>query len=140
LKNKILFTKLLLLINQKEVYMKKLALFIFVFFLISSISFSQSMVQSGTWTVNPSVSGYSLDKNAGERTVTVDIEFPKPFDSKPTVVLSVTQIDTDKAFNGRYNVEAISVSRDGFTLKVRTWADSRVYSLSGYWIAHSDPK
>lgn len=98
------------------------------------------MVQSGTWTVNPSVSGYSLDKNAGERTVTVDIEFPKPFDSKPTVVLSVTQIDTDKAFNGRYNVEAISVSRDGFTLKVRTWADSRVYSLSGYWIAHSDPK
>lgn len=117
--------------------MKKFFAFLIVFVALSSITFSQSFVQSGIWTVNPSVSGYNMDKNTGERTMTVDIEFPKPFDTKPTVVLSVTQIDTDKDVNSRYNVEAISVSRDGFTLKVRTWADSRVYSLSGYWIAHT---
>jgi hypothetical protein len=120
--------------------MKKLIALFVVFIALSSTAFSQSIVQSGTWTVNPSVAGYNMDKNTGERTMTVDVEFPKPFDTKPTVVLAVTQIDTDKDSNSRYNVEAISVSRDGFTLKVRTWADSKVYSLSGYWMAHAEPK
>jgi len=120
--------------------MKKLIALFVVFMALSSVALSQSMVQSGTWTVNPSIAGYNMDKNTGERTMTVDVEFPKPFDTKPTVVLAVTQIDTDKDSNSRYNVEAISVSRDGFTLKVRTWADSKVYSLSGYWMAHAEPK
>ena len=51
-------------------------------------------------------------------------------------MVSVTQLDADKAFNSRYNVEVISVSRDGFTVKIRTWADSKVYSISGYWLAY----
>jgi hypothetical protein len=118
--------------------MKKLIVVLFVIFV--SVAYSQSFVQSGTWTVNPSLAGYNMDKNTGERTMTVDIEFPKPFETKPTVALAVTQIDTDKDSNSRFNVEAISVSRDGFTLKVRTWADSKVYSLSGYWIAHTQTK
>ncbi|MCX7611250.1 MAG: H-type lectin domain-containing protein [Ignavibacterium sp.] len=118
--------------------MKKLIALFILMFVFSSISFSQSFVQSGTWSINPSVSGYNLDKGNGDRSMTIDIEFPKPFESKPTVVLSVSQIDTDKDTNSRYNIEAISVSRDGFTLKVRTWADSKVYSMSGYWIAYTN--
>lgn len=120
--------------------MKKLVALFILFVALTTVAFSQTTVQSGMWTVNPSVAGYNMDKNTGERTMTLDIEFPKPFDTKPTVVLSVTQIDTDKDSNSRYNVEAISVSRDGFTLKVRTWADSKVFSLSGYWIAHASAK
>jgi len=50
-------------------------------------------------------------------------------------MLSVTQIDADKGFNDRYNVEVFSVSRDGYTVKIRTWADSKVYSISGYWLS-----
>jgi hypothetical protein len=53
-------------------------------------------------------------------------------------MLSVTQIDADKGFNNRYNVEVLSVSRDGFTVKIRTWADSKVYSISGYWLAYTE--
>ncbi len=59
-----------------------------------------------------------------------------PYDVKPKVMLSVTQLDADKAFNSRYNVEVLSVSRDGFTVKIRTWSDSKVYSISGYWLAY----
>ena len=66
------------------------------------------------------------------------VKFDKSFTKKPQVILSVTQIDSDKEANTRYNVEAISISRDGFTLKVRTWADSRLFSISGYWIALTD--
>jgi len=107
------------------------------FFMLAPLVFSQT-IQSGSWSVNQSLAGYSLDKNNGERTVTIDIDFDTPFNKKPNIFLSVSQIDADKEANARYNVEAISISRDGFTLKVRTWADSKVFSLSGYWIAHSE--
>lgn len=108
-----------------------------LFFACAAFVSAQS-VQSGSWSVTPAASGYTLDKGTGERTMTIDIDFNKPFDTRPNIVVSVTQIDADKDFNQRYNVEAISVSRDGFTLKIRTWADSKVYSLSGFWLAHTN--
>ena len=118
--------------------MKKLIAVLTIFFALTAMVSAQSHVQSGTWSVNPSVAGYNLDKNTGERTMTIDVEFSKPFDTKPTVFLSVTQLDADKDVNLRYSVEAISVSRDGFTIKVRTWADSKIYSISGYWSAYAE--
>ncbi|MGQ9642225.1 MAG: H-type lectin domain-containing protein [Ignavibacterium sp.] len=95
-----------------------------------------AQVQSGTWSVKEGQAGYNLHTNQGERAMTISVKFPTPFENKPKVALSVTQIDADKNANQRYNVEAISVSRDGFTIKIRTWADSKVFSISGYWIAH----
>lgn len=95
-----------------------------------------AQVQSGTWSVKEGQAGYNLHTNQGERAMTFSVKFPTPFENKPKVALSVTQIDADKNANQRYNVEAISVSRDGFTIKIRTWADSKVFSISGYWIAH----
>lgn len=113
-------------------------LFTISIFLLLTLSVDAQTIQSSSWSVNQSLEGYSLDKNNGERTMTIDVKFDKPFTKKPQVILSVTQIDSDKETNTRYNVEAISISRDGFTLKVRTWADSRLFSISGYWIAHTD--
>lgn len=106
-------------------------------FLISSNFYPQSKIQSGIWSVSPSLSSYSLDSNNGERSMTIEIRFKDPFKQKPSVFLSVSQIDADKETNVRYNVEAISVSRDGFTLKIKTWADSKIFSISGSWIAHA---
>lgn len=102
--------------------------------LLTSLAFSQ--VQSGTWSVKQGQSGYGLHTNQGERAMTIDVRFPTPFRTKPDVFLSVTQLDADKEANQRYNVEAMSISRDAFTIKIRTWADSKVYSISGYWMAH----
>ena len=90
---------------------------------------------SSSWSFNQSLPAYSLDNNDGERLMTLDVDFETPFKEKPQIFLSVTQIDADKETNLRYNVEAISISRDGFTLKVKTWADSKLFSISGYWIA-----
>ncbi|MCK7526634.1 MAG: H-type lectin domain-containing protein [Ignavibacteriales bacterium] len=58
-----------------------------------------------------------LIQNDGERSMTIDIDFETPFKEKPQIFLSVAQIDADKESNLRYNVEAISISRDGFTIK-----------------------
>ena len=97
---------------------------------------AQTKIQSGSWSVNQSVPGYSLDNNIGERSVTLDILFAEPFAKKPKVILTITQLDSDKDVNSRYRPEAISISRDGFTLKVSTWADSKIFSLSGSWLAY----
>ena len=109
-------------------------IFLFLFIILAGYLSAQNM-QSSSWSVNQSLAGYSLDTNSGERTMTIDIDFETPFKEKPQIFLSVAQIDADKESNLRYNVEAISISRDGFTIKVRTWSDSKLFSISGYWVA-----
>ncbi len=112
-------------------------LFLYAVLLISFSAFNLfAQIQSGTWSVKEGQAGYNLHTNQGERAMTISVRFSTPFENKPQVALSVTQIDADKNANQRYNVEAISISRDGFTIKVRTWADSKVFSISGFWIAH----
>jgi hypothetical protein len=115
--------------------MKNLFIITAVITLFSAVT-ALAQVQSGTWSVKEGQAGYNLHTNQGERAMTISVKFPTPFENKPKVALSVTQIDADKNANQRYNVEATSVSRDGFTIKIRTWADSKVFSISGYWIAH----
>jgi hypothetical protein len=120
--------------------MKKLSVLYFVFFFIlgSSIVFSQTLIQSGKFSANSSTANYTLDKNSGDRSITIDVTFDKPFDKKPSVVLSVTSLDMDTKSNSRYSIEASSVSRDGFTIKISTWSESKIYGISGSWLAFSN--
>ena len=112
--------------------------FLAAFILFSALAVAQSSVQSGAFSVTPTVTGFTLDKGTGERSVSIEITFDKPFDKKPKIVLSTVSIDTDNKSNVRYKIEANSVSRDGFMVKVTTWADSKIYSLGGNWLAHSE--
>lgn len=120
--------------------MKKISIFfvLTVFFACTSLLFGQSQIQSGKFNANSSSKGYILDKNSGERTYTSEITFDKPFDKKPNVILSIAMIDADTKSNVRYNVEATSISRDGFTLKISTWSDTKIFGISGSWLAHID--
>lgn len=100
--------------------------------------FAQQQLQSSGWYVNQTIPSYSLDKNTGERSVTLEINYPNQFKVKPNIFLSITQLDASKETNLRYRAEAILITRDGFTLKISTWADTKLFSLSGYWLAYSD--
>lgn len=116
--------------------MKKLSVLAVFLFFVAFSGLVVAQTQSGQWSTKAGDSGYNLDTNTGERSMTIEVDFKNPYDVKPKVMISVTQIDADKSFNSRYNVEVLSVSRDGFTVKIRTWADSKVYSISGYWLAY----
>ena len=120
--------------------MKKLISAIFVVFILSSltITFSQSKFVTGKFVANTNNSGFTLDKNTGPRTFSLEVNFLNPFESRPEVVISVTTLDADKGTNVRYNVEAISISRDGFTIKITTWDDSKIYGIGGNWIAYME--
>ncbi|MEO8233449.1 MAG: H-type lectin domain-containing protein [Ignavibacteriota bacterium] len=118
--------------------MKKLSVVAVISFFVSFTAMISAQTQSGQWTSKAGDSGYNLDTNTGERALTIGVNFKDPYEVKPKVMISVTQLDAEKGFNSRYNVEVLSVSRDGFTVKIRTWADSKIYSISGYWLAYTE--
>jgi hypothetical protein len=123
---------------NKQNYVRVTLFCLILFLCVSQNFYSQSKIQTGSWSVSPSLADYSLHDNNGERSMTIEIKFKDSFKQKPNVFLSATQIDADKETNVRYSVEAISISRDGFTLKVKTWADSKIFSISGNWLAHTE--
>lgn len=101
------------------------------------LSLNAQSVDSGTFMLNQNTKGYNLHQNTGEREFTVEVKFNKKFESKPEIVLAVTSVDAEKTTNLRYALEKGFVSEEGFLLKVRTWADTKVYSLGGNWLAVS---
>ena len=106
-------------------------------FVLTTLSFAQAQVESGKWGVSTSNTGYTLDENAGDRSMTIDVSFDVPFDEKPDIILGVTMTDATTQTNIRYSVSPMSISRDGFTIKVATWSDSKIYGIGGYWMAHA---
>ncbi|MDR3627857.1 MAG: H-type lectin domain-containing protein [Ignavibacteriaceae bacterium] len=120
--------------------MKKLSLIsLFLFFIAgSSFVLAQTAIQSNNFSVGSSTANYTLDKNTGDRSITIEVTFDKPFDKKPTVVLSVTHLDADTKTTVRYDVVASSVSRDGFTIKISTWSETKIFGIGGSWIAYSN--
>ena len=104
---------------------------------LTTLSFAQAQVESGKWGVSTSNTGYTLDGNEGDRNMTIDVSFDVPFDEKPDIILGVTMMDATTQTNIRYSVSPMSVSRDGFTIKVATWSNSKIYGIGGYWIAHA---
>ena len=119
--------------------MNKLFLTLGLFFMISAVALSQTQVLSGGWGANSETKSYTLASNSGERTFTVEVNFLKPFENKPDVVVGVNGLDVDKNTSVKYSVKPISVSRDGFTIELKTWSDTKIYSIGGFWVAHSNP-
>lgn len=102
-----------------------------------TFSFAQAQVESGNWSVNQSTSNYTLDKNEGNRIMTINVAFDNPFDVKPDIVLSVTMLEAGDNTTVRYDVTATSVSRDGFSITIKTWKDTQIKGIGGFWLAHA---
>ncbi len=120
--------------------MKKIGLLIVLasFLLLSSNVMAQH-IQSGEYQVNSQVQGYTLNKGTGERVMTIEFRFQKPFETTPEVLTSISYINADtKAKDLKIKVEPSAVSRDGFILKIGTWDDSIVYGIRGQWMAYSN--
>lgn len=118
--------------------MKKLLLTLGLFLMVSAVAFSQSQVLSGVWGGNSETKYYTLHDNQGERKFTVEVSFLKPFENKPDVTVGITLLDAAQNTAIKYAVKPISVSRDGFTVEVKTWGDTKILSVGGFWIAHAD--
>ncbi|MDH3269022.1 MAG: H-type lectin domain-containing protein [Ignavibacteria bacterium] len=118
--------------------MKRLLLLSALTLMLSDVAFNQTVVLSGNWGASSETKSYTLNQNTGYRTITIEIFFLKPFKVKPNVVVGISSIDVDKSAPVRYAVKPISVSRDGFTVEVNTWGDTKINSVTGFWVAHAE--
>ena len=117
--------------------MKRSIICIAMFIIMSFTAYAQQ-TQTGTFVFNDKLKDYSLNNGEGDRVVQIEVDFPKPFDTKPDIFLTVGFVDSDVNFNLRYEVTSFAVSRDGFIIKARTWSDSKIYTIGGTWYAHAE--
>ncbi|KUG24771.1 outer membrane protein [hydrocarbon metagenome] len=117
--------------------MKKM-FFGFVIILLSALFLHAQEMVSGQWRLTQSDGGFSLNSGNGDRIMQKEIRFAKPFESKPDVSIMVSFLDVDRNQNIRYDVKAISVSRDGFVIRVKTWNDTKIFGIGGYWFAEAE--
>jgi len=129
--------------------MKKIfVLYIFLTFLFITNNIN-AQVQGGTFFIDSSNKEYKLNKNEGKREVSIEVNFSKPFDNKPTVLTSLSLFDiagekfeidsgtstTIENRGLRIVAEATGVSRDGFVIKITVWGKTQINAVGGNWIA-----
>lgn len=64
------------------------------------------------------------------------IAFARPYDAPPSVVVWLDSVDTGSSANCRVAVCASDVSRDGFTIHLDTWGDTKLWSAGASWLAY----
>lgn len=99
-----------------------------------STLFAQSIAH-GQFTAGPETEGWNLTEGTGQRSVQIMVLFDKPFESAPTVTLGVTGFDISNEKGVRLSVKVEKVTIAGFVIRVTTWADSKIFSVSGDWFA-----
>ena len=98
----------------------------------------KAQTQSCDFFFDKSTPGYTLDRNNGMRFVEKEINFPKPFDTKPQIYVTVSVLDAVSNSQIRYSVEPKGVSRDGFVVKISTWGDTQINGIGGMWFAQAE--
>jgi hypothetical protein len=117
----------------------KLTVLLAALLLVASTSFGQVMMK-GDFSANVNSEGWNLNGGSGNRVHMVFVKFAKAFAKEPMVMVSLTSYDgaPGKDGNVRVGVKADQITREGFTVKVTTWGDSRVAGVEGNWIAFTN--
>lgn len=79
-----------------------------------------------------------LETNArgnGTRTFSGRVAFERAFSSPPVVQIGITGFDIDNGDNARLNVGIKTVDVDGFDVELRTWWNTRIWSVDLSWFA-----
>jgi hypothetical protein len=71
----------------------------------------------------------------GIRTFAGRVTFERAFDAPPVVQIGITGFDIDNGDNARLNVGITGVDGTGFDVELRTWWNSRLWSVDLNWIA-----
>ena len=120
--------------------MKKNGIAVALLLLLTCGSALSQEVQSGAFSAGAGTPNYTLDKGSGPRTFSIEVSYPKGFDVKPDILISVNSLDADASTNIRYEVVAKGISRDGFVITIKTWSESKIFNIGGSWLAVSGGK
>lgn len=79
--------------------------------------------------------GLPMWTGSGDRSVTVDIIFIRPFKESPEIMVAITGMDCDHTINQRYWLKATNIRTTGFTLEFSSWGDTRISRAGATWQA-----
>lgn len=71
----------------------------------------------------------------GPRQVVTPVRFSQAFRTAPVVHVTPDMVDMDQATNQRWDIAARNVTRAGFEIVFKTWADSRIARVRAGWLA-----
>jgi len=71
----------------------------------------------------------------GARYVNVPVTFSEPFDSAPSVTVSLSMFDISNDAYARADIQAEDVEKDGFNIVFRTWGDTKIARVRAAWQA-----
>ena len=106
---------------------------------VTTLEGSQQRMEMGSYQFDP---GYKKgkwelghDSGHGRRKHTIPIKFQTTFLASPNVFLSIRRLDHSRRQEVRFDIEAVDIKKDGFTLCIKTWEDSEVYGAGVCWLA-----
>jgi hypothetical protein len=74
-------------------------------------------------------------ESGGARAFTGHIAFERTFAGPPVVQVGITGFDIDRGDNARLNVGILDIDERGFTLQLRTWWNTKLWSVDLNWLA-----
>jgi hypothetical protein len=93
---------------------------------------------AGAVRFDDSAPGWALlepERADGVRSYTGHVRFERAFQAPPVVQIGITGFDIDNGANARLNVGIVAVDSEGFDVELRTWWNSRLWSVDLNWIA-----
>jgi hypothetical protein len=94
---------------------------------------------AGAVRLDDSQPGWTLldppEQEGGTRTFRSRVNFERTFSSYPVVQIGITGFDVDNGANARLNVGIVAIDEQGFDVELRTWWNSRLWSVDLSWIA-----
>lgn len=63
------------------------------------------------------------------------VRFDQTFSEKPLIQVSLVGFDIDNSRNARLSISAENITADGFSLRIRTWLNTRMWSVEVSWLA-----
>lgn len=71
----------------------------------------------------------------GVRAYSGRVAFDRAFNAPPVVQIGITGFDIDNKDNARLNVGITNVDVTGFEVQLRTWLNTRIWSVDLSWFA-----
>ena len=92
-------------------------------------------IQIGQWGTQDDHPWYQ-----SQTATSAKITFPRPFPAPPKVILWLNQVDMAMDKGWRVRSYTSDISSTEFSCHIDTWADTRLYSATAYWIAYPADK
>jgi hypothetical protein len=79
--------------------------------------------------------GWNLHQGSGNRQFDKVVTFQTSLPNAPIVQVNLGVVDADGQPNLRVRAQAVNVTNLGFTVRIVTWADTKLYAVGANWLA-----